>query len=910
MSFHESDFDDSWPSSPHECDVFDHVTDQEQCTSPTPFDDDTEHFKSAPKVIDDESKTDSKPDAPSEPKSESKADSKAKRLEKLNLLIERSKVYSSMLGEQIARSAQQQQNTDDDDLAVPGKRDRDAAGDGDNSTTSHKRVRTDTDGGSKKAFSFRQPSLLTGATLHDYQLEGVSWLAALYENGLNGILADDMGLGKTIQTIAFLAYLVEHDVEGLFLIVSPLATLDHWQSELKKFAPALECACYYGTPEEKARVKKKYMRKGSQFKSVVIITTYDCVVSDISKLVCYRWKYLVIDEGQRLKNINSVLLKKLKKLKTSNRLLLSGTPLQNNMHELWTLLNFLLPDIFSYIALFETWFKVNKYDKISTTESVRSVRKQKKQPPTRFDPEIVTKLHDILRPFLLRRLKSSVLKHLPPKREYLIYTRLSDVQLKVYQEIAGGRIRQFLQEELLKAHDPTGEKGFRERDAENRANLQLYDFPEVPDDDDDFEDKKSNKKKAGNNLREIDSESDTESDTDSDFDANTEPGTFSQKQKRTEKRKVSRNNVLYTEPTIEDLMALRDADQKSKLHEAQLKAALASGSVPAIELDYARYLLEKRQIAEQKLISWMTLLRQVCNSPFMMDYPYKTIKSVSTSPRTPEEEQELERKDLELHVALSGKMQVLDVLAQNLVQRGHRLLIFSQFLGMLDIIHDWADHLRGWNPCRIDGTMSFDERKAQIKKFNTICGTPAESKVFLLSTRAGGLGLNLTSADTVIIFDSDWNPQIDLQAMDRAHRIGQSKPVVVYRLASSNTIEQRLLELAGKKRHLEKVVIEGGDFSGIAQLVPDHDSDGSPESYHSSGSSTSSTGAGTSMPKSFENLLGFVLKQPQLENLRNCHESMDFTLTPEVLEKILDRSPEAYSSNPDQAGLPDFVIPV
>jgi ATP-dependent DNA helicase len=166
-------------------------------------------------------------------------------------------------------------------------------------------------------------------------------------------------------------------------------------------------------------------------------------------------------------------------------------------------------------------------------------------------------------------------------------------------------------------------------------------------------------------------------------------------------------------------------------------------------------------------------------------------------------------------VTSSGKMLLLDRLLPSLFKRGHKVLIFSQFKTQLDILEDYARDLRKWNVCRIDGSVAQDDRRQQIKEFNT----NPDYKLFLLSTRAGGQGINLASADTVILFDSDWNPQQDLQAQDRAHRIGQTRPVVIYRLATKGTVEEELLMSADAKRRLEKLVIKKGGFRTMGQKM-------------------------------------------------------------------------------------------
>lgn len=193
-------------------------------------------------------------------------------------------------------------------------------------------------------------------------------------------------------------------------------------------------------------------------------------------------------------------------------------------------------------------------------------------------------------------------------------------------------------------------------------------------------------------------------------------------------------------------------------------------------------------------------LRLVCNSPHNFYNPWSSGCPVD-----------------ETLVTSSGKMLLLDRLLPHLFSQNSKVLIFSQFKTQLDLLEDYARELRGWNVCRIDGSVSQDNRRLQIKEFNE----NPEFKLFLLSTRAGGQGINLASADTVILYDSDWNPQQDLQAQDRAHRIGQKNPVIIYRLATKGTVEEELLLSADAKRRLEKLVIKKGGYKTIGQKIND-----------------------------------------------------------------------------------------
>merc|ERR1711971_659316 len=191
--------------------------------------------------------------------------------------------------------------------------------------------------------------------------------------------------------------------------------------------------------------------------------------------------------------------------------------------------------------------------------------------------------------------------------------------------------------------------------------------------------------------------------------------------------------------------------------------------------------------------SRMMDMRKTVNHPYLIEYPLT-------------EDGGFYRSDEDM-VTICGKLRVLDQLLTDLNSRGHKTLIFSQMTKMLDIIGDYLN-LRKWKFCRLDGSMNWIDRQANIDSFNT----DTDVKVFLLSTRAGGLGINLTSADTCIIYDSDWNPQQDLQAQDRCHRIGQTKPVMIYRLVTANTIDQKIVERAAAKRRLEKMIIHSKKF--------------------------------------------------------------------------------------------------
>ncbi|RKP10548.1 SNF2 family N-terminal domain-containing protein, partial [Thamnocephalis sphaerospora] len=588
----------------------------------------------------------------------------------------------------------------------------------------------------------RQPSLITGGVLKEYQLAGVEWLVSLYENGLNGILADEMGLGKTLQCISFIAYLRERGVWGPYLITAPLSTLANWVCEFRRFAPDIPVILYHGTVDERQHLRNKKMRRLDPDTFPVIVTSYEMVMNDRKHLEKFAWKYIIVDEGHRIKNLNCKLIRELKACRSANRLLLTGTPLQNNLSELWSLLNFLLPDIFDDLESFQNWWVFDFSDLNEQTGQQRIMGEE-------AESRIVSKLHQILKPFLLRRLKSDVEHMLPKKREYILYAPLSEEQKEIYDAIMQRRIREYIIQRKLgnnsnATESANGESGTG-RSKSGRP-LGANDYDESISDDE--------------YIMRLEKERD-------------EPSGPSEAIRREREEAERRNNA--------------GTRQHHRSPSCNLVAICASA--------FAR-LTHARAVNRMHLQSRLVQVLKVCNHPMLFD------DEPLPDPITPAVAQRL--------VAASGKMRILDQLLPALFARGHRVLIFSQMARMLDLIEVWVTEVRGWNTFRIDGLVKQDDRRRMIAEFNS--DRSGRYPLFLLSTRAGGLGINLTSADTVILFDSDWNPQMDLQAQDRVHRIGQTKPVVIYRLATDNTLESRVLECATAKRKLEKLVIHRGRF--------------------------------------------------------------------------------------------------
>ena len=290
-----------------------------------------------------------------------------------------------------------------------------------------------------------QPLLLSGGIMRSYQLEGYEWMATLWEKGINGILADEMGLGKTIQTVALFCHLYEMGVPGPFLVVAPLSTVPNWVNEFKRFAPTVPVILYHGSLSARVQLRS-LIRDSLTSKELdgkrmmnVVVTSYEIAMNDRAAFSSIRWRYIVVDEGHRLKNMNCRLIRELKQYNSANRLLLTGTPLQNNLSELWSLLNFLLPEIFDDLRVFESWFDAKDIHE-KDEERTRITDQEQNE-------SILSTLHQILTPFLLRRVKSDVDLEIPPKKEVLVYCPLTARQRELYRAIVEKTLADLLQSE-------------------------------------------------------------------------------------------------------------------------------------------------------------------------------------------------------------------------------------------------------------------------------------------------------------------------------------------------------------------------------------------------------------------------------------------------------------------------------
>eukprot|EP01105_Mastigella_eilhardi_P015037 TRINITY_DN341_c0_g1_i1.p1 TRINITY_DN341_c0_g1~~TRINITY_DN341_c0_g1_i1.p1 ORF type:complete len:1797 (+),score=533.93 TRINITY_DN341_c0_g1_i1:375-5393(+) len=455
--------------------------------------------------------------------------------------------------------------------------------------------------------------------LYQFQFDAVNWLRYSWYHKTNVILADEMGLGKTITTLSFLSTLChEEGLLGPYLVVAPLSVLHQWERECKIWAPNLNLVMYMGNAAARKTIKEHELyfpgdRHNPKFH--ILLISYEMALADSSTLAKFSWEMLVVDEGHRLKNNAAKLFSKLFTLRTNYRVLLTGTPLQNSLSELRNMMSFL------------------------QVEDLDELHLDSKEIPN--EQEVIQKLHSVLRPHMLRRMKADVMMSIPPKAEYIVHVELTARQKELY------------------------------------------------------------------------------------------------------------------------------------------KAALTK--------NYQVLQQGKNRVS---LINLLSVLQKICNHPDLVHLP-------------PDVPIKHKQEELDRLIAASGKLSLVDKMLRKLQATGHRVLIFSQMVMMLDVLEEYVK-LAGFSYLRIDGSIASAERQLVIDTFNK-----PDSSVFcmLLSTRACRLGINLASADTVITYDSDWNPHNDAQAFSRAHRIGQKSKVMIYRLASKNTMEETVIERAQKKLLLEHIVV-------------------------------------------------------------------------------------------------------
>ncbi|KAF6241740.1 hypothetical protein HO173_000452 [Letharia columbiana] len=746
-----------------------------------------------------------------------------------------------------------------------------------------------------------QPKMLN-AQLKEYQLKGLNWLVNLYEQGINGILADEMGLGKTVQSISVMAYLAEkHNIWGPFLVIAPSSTLHNWQQEITRFVPDLKCLPYWGNAKDRKVLRKFWDRKHITYTKDspfhVLITSYQLVVQDTQYFSKIRWQYMILDEAQAIKSSQSSRWKSLLGFACRNRLLLTGTPIQNNMQELWALLHFIMPSLFDSHDEFSDWF----------SKDIESHA----QSNTKLNEDQLKRLHMILKPFMLRRIKKHVQKELGDKIEEDVFCDLTYRQRAYYGNLRNrisimdliekaavgddqdtatlmNLVMQFRKVcnhpdlfERADTNSPLSLAHFAEcasfmREGNNvnvgysTRNLIEYDLPRLLCSPEARLDVAGpNNSKAGfrgkyltelmniwtpENIQKSSSDNATFSWMRFANISATEAYRASHQgvaeraiQLAGKASRLARFNVVYdeTEETnhtpahalfniVErnDRRPLCSITAESRLHnlfniskntfEDQglntiEQCARPGASAPPIQISCsdqeARVQKENTifNIPLRKALYGVSEKDEAALIEAKVDparYPVATLLPQPLSQKT--RFTNIHVPSMRRFVTDSGKLAKLDQLLRQLKNGGHRVLLYFQMTRMIDLMEEYLTY-RNYKYLRLDGSTKLEDRRDTVADFQT----KPEIFIFLLSTRAGGLGINLTAADTVIFYDSDWNPTIDSQAMDRAHRLGQTKQVTVYRMITRGTIEERIRKRALQKEEVQRVVISGGGGAGV-----------------------------------------------------------------------------------------------
>ena len=682
------------------------------------------------------------------------------------------------------------------------------------------------------------PGLLRG-TLRSYQLAGVQWLVALYKKNVNGILADEMGLGKTIQTIALLAWLaLEKGIWGPHLIVVPTSVMVNWEVELKKWLPAFKVLTYFGSQKERKAKRVGWTRPDSFH---VCITSYTLVVQDAASLKRKEWVYLILDEAHNIKNFQSQRWQVLLRFPSARRLLLTGTPLQNSVMELWSLLHFLMPAMFESQAEFKDWF----YTPISNVGKENEVEDSK---------QMVSKLHEVLRPFLLRRLKCDVEKSLRPKIEHIQKCPLSKRQRQLYEDFLARTETQNTLErgdffdvmgvlmQLRKVCNhpdlfegrpilsplsmkplfyPLPSCAMTIYSTGSRVDLSLLSLDMATEEYNGW---------AGHwHTRETQRLSavsvivqDCEEFVLEDYSGALSPTQRLACSRRSTLRhhaqltsyKVRKRALLGQDKIFAATVTPRAIVYRN--HRCWGKLARPSSIVKPLELviSSGNELFERFVCCIRKVDAPSVEIRFSGDDGFQLRNKvlYQELSALSSPLRTlfrvAEVRSSVTLPDARLVQWDCGKLQILAKLLRMLRDRSSRALIYSQMSKVLNILESFLN-LHGIRYLRLDGSTKTGERQRIVERFNT------DTRIFcmILTTRAGGVGLNLTGADTVIFYDTDYNPAIDAQAQDRVHRIGQKKSVHIYRLVSEKTVEENILRRANEKRTLESIVISQAGFN-------------------------------------------------------------------------------------------------
>lgn len=520
---------------------------------------------------------------------------------------------------------------------------------------------------------FPQPSIMAkGIQLKDYQVVGVNWLSLLFERKLSCILADDMGLGKTCQVVAFLAHLLEKGIKGPHLVVVPGSTLENWLREFSVFCPKLHVMPYYAGQNERPGIQTQILDNLDTLN--IVVTTYTLAKTKDDNKFLRKLKPVVCvyDEGHLLKNSKSAGYEALMRIPTHFRLLLTGTPLQNNLRELASLLGFILPSVFSeHHEDLEAIFS----HKAKTTDDSHAAL---------LSNQRIARAKSMMTPFVLRRKKHQVLKHLPAKIRRVEYCELSKSQSETYAM------------EKARALRVVTARAAGEKTGNETANIMMA------------------------------------------------------------LRKASIHPLLFR-----------------RLYDDSIIAKMSKACLGEREYEHSNveFVYEDMEVmTDMELHRFCEHHPRTMTRFLLQDNPWMD----------------------------SGKVSKLASLLRTFKQNGDRVLVFSQFVMVLDILEAVMETL-AMQFFRLDGSTPMEQRQDMIDQFHE----EEDITVFLLSTGAGGAGINLACANKVVIFDSSFNPQSDQQAENRAHRVGQTREVEVVRLVTKNTIEEQIHALGETKLALD-----------------------------------------------------------------------------------------------------------
>ncbi|KAG0164782.1 hypothetical protein DFQ28_009825 [Apophysomyces sp. BC1034] len=554
-------------------------------------------------------------------------------------------------------------------------------------------------------FLTKQPDCVNNEmTLNNYQLVGVNWMLLLYRKGISGILADEMGLGKTAQIISFLGRLLELGEPGPHLIVVPSSTISNWLREFERFCPGLEVRAYHGSQLERFEMRMD-MLEAADFN--VVVTTYNIAAGhkdDRHFLRKLRCKAMILDEGHMVKNCTSVRYTNLMSLRTPFRLLVTGTPLQNNLQELVSLLTFIMPQMFQNYE--EDLQKIFKFKAANTNQS-KDASVGRQSVAQLLSRERIARAKKMMTPFVLRRRKADVLSCLPQKIQVVEQCPMTTSQQELYNRILQESKKTY--EESLDTNKKKRKKSETTAQFHNVQNIVIH-------------------------LR-----------------------------KAADHPLLFRN--LYTDEKLKKMSKV--IMKEEQYWDANVDYIYEDMSFMS-DFELNRLCLEHKSIYDYRL-----------NNEEWMD---------------------------------AGKVQKLKSLLPETIKKGNKVLLFSQFTKVLDILEVVMKTL-DVRFVRLDGETKVSERQSIIDEYNE----NDEISVFLLSTKAGGFGINLTSANVVILYDIDFNPQNDKQAEDRAHRVGQTRDVTVFRLISDHTIEEHMYKMAQIKLRLDHSI------SGVGEEAQDEE---------------------------------------------------------------------------------------